>query len=210
MTDLPTGTVTFLFTDIEVLPGCPRCSATGTRRSWTPTPSSSELARAAGSRSAPTATPSSSFRSPAGAKSAGGSPPSGPGRPRLARRLPVRVRMGCTPARGAAGTTTPAWTCAPRLIADAAHGGQVLLSDASSGAWSSTPCSRAPPARPGRAPPARPRRPRAPPPARRRRPGGRLRRGPGRPAEQPPPAHLVRGPEEEIVEVERLLGQTRC
>ena len=199
-TPLPSGTVTFLFTDIE-----------GSTQLWEQHPQA--MPRRAGPPRRPPARRRSQAHGGRGLqdRSAMRSAPPSRSAPDALRRRAGRPARARTPRRGARPARCAcAWRCTPamaeqrdgdyfgpplnrvaRLLA-AGHGGQILLSLATAGAGARAPAARGGAARPGRAPAQRPQPPRADLPARRARPAGRLpaaadaRRAPHQPAG---PAH---------------------
>ena len=200
MTDLPTGTVTFLFTDIEGSTGL--LQALGDRYAAVLDEHAAIVRRAvADGGGVEVSTHGDAFSRCSAARpgpSGRRSPPSRASPPTTGPGNPVRVRMGVHTGEGTLGGDDYAGIDVHRTarIADAAHGGQVIVSDAT-GASSSTPSARAPPSATWGAPPAGHRHPE------------RLHQlvteglpadfpgtpDAGRQAEQPAAAaHLVRGP----------------
>ncbi|HEV3463610.1 MAG TPA: adenylate/guanylate cyclase domain-containing protein, partial [Actinomycetota bacterium] len=138
MTDLPTGTVTFLFTDIEGSTGL--LQALGDRYPAVLDEHAAIIRRAvAGGGGVEVSTHGDAFfvvfRSPAGAVRAAIAAQQGLAAHDWAPGPPVRVRMGLHTGEGVLGGDDYAGLDVHRAarIADAAHGGQVLVSDATRG-----------------------------------------------------------------------------
>jgi predicted ATPase/class 3 adenylate cyclase len=138
MTDLPTGTVTFLFTDIEGSTGL--LQALGDRYPAVLDEHAGIVRRAvADGGGVEVSTHGDAFfvvfRSPAGAVRAAIAAQRGLAAHDWGPGPPVRVRMGLHTGEGALGGDDYAGLDVHRAarIADAAHGGQVLLSDATRG-----------------------------------------------------------------------------
>src|SRR5262245_1208383 len=217
MTDLPTGTVTFLFTDIEGSTGL--LQALGARYPAVLGEHAAIIRRAvAGGGGVEVSTHGDAlfavFRSPAGAVRAAVAAQRALAAHDWSPDPPVRVRMGVHTGEGALGGDDYAGIDVHRAarIADAAHGGPVLVSDATRGLVRNA----------------------LPAGASLRDLGGHRLRGIddperlhqlvvyGLPSDFPPPRALDARPsnlplqltsfvgrEEEIAEVERLLGRTR-
>src|SRR5215213_7784205 len=138
MTDLPTGTVTFLFTDIEGSTGL--LQALGDRYAAVLGEHAAIIRRAvADGGGVEVSTHGDAvfavFRSPAGAVRAAVAAQLGLAARDWSPGPPVRVRMGLHTGEGALGGDDYAGIDVHRAarIADAAHGGQVLISDATRG-----------------------------------------------------------------------------
>jgi predicted ATPase/class 3 adenylate cyclase len=138
MTDLPTGTVTFLFTDIEGSTGL--LQALGDRYPAVLDEHAAIIRRAvAGGGGVEVSTHGDAvfavFRSPAGAVSAAVAAQRELAAHDWPPGQPVRVRMGVHTGEGALGGDDYAGIDVHRAarIADAAHGGQVLVSEATCG-----------------------------------------------------------------------------
>jgi predicted ATPase/class 3 adenylate cyclase len=138
MTDLPTGTVTFLFTDIEGSTGL--LQALGDRYAAVLGEHAAIIRRAvADGGGVEVSTHGDAFfavfRSPAGAVRAAVAAQLGLAAHDWSPGPPVRVRMGLHTGEGALGGDDYAGIDVHRAarIADAAHGGQVLVSDATRG-----------------------------------------------------------------------------
>jgi predicted ATPase/class 3 adenylate cyclase len=138
MTDLPTGTVTFLFTDIEGSTGL--LQALGARYAAVLDEHAAIIRRAvSGSRGIEVSTHGDAFfavfRSPPGAVGAAVAAQQGLAGHDWSPGPPVRVRMGVHTGEGILGGDDYAGIDVHRAarVADAAHGGQVLLSDATRG-----------------------------------------------------------------------------
>jgi predicted ATPase/class 3 adenylate cyclase len=138
MTDLPTGTVTFLFTDIEGSTGL--LQALGDRYPAVLDAHAEIIRRAVAEGGGVEVSTHGDaffvvFRSPAGAVRAAIAAQRGLAAHDWAPGPPVRVRMGVHTGEGVLGGDDYAGLDVHRAarIADAAHGGQVLLSDATRG-----------------------------------------------------------------------------
>jgi predicted ATPase/class 3 adenylate cyclase len=138
MTDLPTGTVTFLFTDIEGSTGL--LQALGDRYAGVLGEHAAIIRRAvADGGGVEVSTHGDAFfavfRSPAGAVRAAVAAQRGLAAHDWPPGTPVRARMGVHTGEGALGGDDYAGIDVHRAarIADAAHGGQVLVSDATRG-----------------------------------------------------------------------------
>jgi predicted ATPase/class 3 adenylate cyclase len=217
MTDLPTGTVTFLFTDIEGSTGL--LQTLGDRYAAVQDEHAAILRRAVSEDGGVEVSTHGdaffvAFRSPAGAVRAAVAAQRGLAAHDWSSDPPVRVRMGVHTGEGTLGGDDYVGIDVHRAarIADAAHGGQVIVSDATRGLVQHA----------------------LPSGASLRDLGVHHLRGiadperlhelviEGLPADFPPPRTLDASPnnlplqltsfvgrEEEITEVERLLGQTR-
>ena len=138
MTDLPTGTVTFLFTDIEGSTGL--LQELGDRYPAVLDEHAAIIRRAVSDGGGVEVSTHGDaffavFRSPAGAVGAAVAAQRGLAAHDWSPGPPVRVRMGAHTGEGALGGDDYAGIDVHRAarIADAAHGGQVLLSDATRG-----------------------------------------------------------------------------
>ena len=138
MTDLPTGTVTFLFTDVEGSTGL--LQTLGDRYAAVLEEHAAIVRRAvADGHGVEVSTHGDAFfavfRSPAGAVRAAVAAQRGLAARDWSPGPPVRVRMGVHTGEGILGGDDYAGIDVHRAarVADAAHGGQVLLSDATRG-----------------------------------------------------------------------------